>query len=173
MSVPAPTATSVIGRLQYSHKALADQIIANPQASNAELGRMFGFSPAWVSSVKNSDLFVEFMVRRRDEIVDPVLTANLDERFSMLARRSLEVLMQKMEQPVAQISDDLVIEAAKLGAKGVGIGGFGAKVMVVAAPPDADRIERLAARLEALTGRRGEVVAEADGTAVSRLDPLP
>ena len=149
-------------KLRYSHKALADQIIANPMMSNVELGKVFGFSPHWVGRVKNSDLFVEFMQTRRAELIDPMLTATLDERFGMLARRSLEVLMEKMEQPTAAISDDLVLEAAKLGAKAAGVGGFGAKVLVVPQAPDADRIERLAARLEALSGKRVvEVVEEA------------
>ena len=144
-------------KLQYSHMSMADQLIATPFITNRELAVMFGVSPAWIGIVKNSDLFREFMVTRRGEMVDPVITATLDERYSILARQSLDVLMEKLSAPTANISDELALEAAKRGARANGVGGYGAKAPAVVILPPADRIERLAARLEALRPS-GEVV---------------
>jgi len=139
-------------RLQYSHEALIDAIIANPTATNAQLGQLFGRTAQWVSIVKNSDLFREKLYERRAQISDPLLEASLDERFNILAKRSLEVLINKMARPEAEISDELALEAVKLGAKAKSIGGFGNRIQVETHAPDVDRIERLAERLSALNG---------------------
>jgi hypothetical protein len=146
--------------LNYTHDALVDQIIANPAASNAELGAVFGRTKEWVGMVKNSDLFREKVAERKGEIVDPALTASVEERFQMVARRSLEVLMDKLAQPVAAISDGLALEAAKLGAKGLGIGGFSNRPAPPPEAPQMDRIERLADRLTALNGVRPQPITD-------------
>lgn len=146
-------------KMGYTHEALLDQIIANPQASNDELGRVFGYTGAWIGRIKSSGIFREKMVERRGEIVDPVLSASVEERLEMVTNRSLEVLMQKLEKPVDLVPDNLVLAAAALGAKGMGVGGFSNKPVAAPPPPDEGRIERLAARLMALNrGGGGEIV---------------
>lgn len=134
-------------KLNYSHDALVDQILANPTASNSELGAVFGRSKEWVSMVKNSGMFRERMAARKGDLVDPVLTASIEERLEMLTRRSIEVLSEKLAKPSQDISDDLALQAAAFGAKGMGVGGFSSKAPPPAQVVDVGRIERLADRL--------------------------
>lgn len=141
-----------VQRVVYSHQALVEQILTNPTATNIELGRVFGRTPQWISLVRNSDLFLELLAKRHNELVDPVVKASLDERLSMLTNRSLEVLLDKMAQPSEKIPDSLAIAAATFGAKAQAIGGFGSRVIPEQIAPSSDRIERLAERLERLNG---------------------
>jgi len=137
-------------RLNYSHEALVEQILANPTASNAELGAVFGRSKEWVSMVKNSGLFREQLAKKRNELMDPVLQANFEERIDMVALRAVEVLNEKLAKPVAEIPDELVLQAAIFGAKAKGVGGYASRPAPAPPAPDVNRIERLADRLTAL-----------------------
>ena len=148
------TGTSVVQKISYSHDALIELIIANPMATNQELGMHFGYTKEYISKLKSSDNFRERLYERATEVTDPVLKANLEERFTIVANRALEVLMDKLSQPSEKVSDDLALAAANLAAKAKGIGGFGAKVAPPPVAPPADRIERLAERLMALSQPR-------------------
>jgi len=91
----------------------------------------------------SSDAWQSAMAARRDEVVDPVLVATVDERFRALTNRSLDRLMEKLDAP--QVSDQVVLRAVELGAKAMGVGGN--------APPPAppqDHLAALAQRLIAL-----------------------
>ena len=133
--------------MNYSHEALVDQILANPAATNGDLGRVFGRTAQWVSLVKSSGMFREAYAKRVGEIADPILKATLDERLDMLANRSLEILNEKLTRPSADIPDDLALECAKLGAKGLGVGGFSSRPAAPPAAPSPNRIETLKERL--------------------------
>lgn len=139
--------THQLQKLNFSHEALADQIIANPAASNADLGDKFGRTKEWVGMVKNSGMFKELMFRRRGELVDPLLTERVEDRLEMLTARSLEVLAEKLARPAADIPDDLAIEAAKLGAKGMGLGGFSSRPPAPPEPVVPNRLATIAQRL--------------------------
>lgn len=137
-----------VPKMRYSHKAMADLIIATPGISQNDLAAHFGYTPAWVSTVITSDAFQALLEQRREEMVDPELRLTLQERFQGLAAQSLRVLQEKLTRPTHEISDNLALKAAELGAKALGLGGH--------APPQpapessADRLARLAERLIAL-----------------------
>lgn len=142
VKTPAPT----MGKLQkisYTHDALIDAIIQDPHRSQGEFAAMFGYSESWLSNILASGAFQARMAQRRAEIIDPGLAASVKERFEALVRRSLDVLMKKLD--ATQVSDQVAIRAAELGAKALGIGGHGPQ----GEKPDtaADRLERLAHRL--------------------------
>lgn len=134
-------------RLTYSHDALVDMILAKPQATNAELGAAFGRTGQWVSLVKNSGLFRERLALRQAELVDPLLRASVEERFEMVTSRALEILSEKLAAPAPAIPDNLVLAAAQLGAKAMGVGGFSTKPPPPPEAPKTDRIGLLAERL--------------------------
>lgn len=133
--------------LNYSHEALIRQIMANPTASNAELGLVFGRSSQWVSLVKSSGLFKEQYAQLAGSLIDPLVAATIEQRLEMVTSRSLEVLMEKLARPTKDISDDLVMAAATFGAKAQGIGGFSSKPAPAPPAPPSDRLERLEERL--------------------------
>lgn len=141
--------------MNYSHEALVDQLIANPAATNIELGRVFNRSAVWVSLVKSSGMFREAYARRVEAIADPLLTATLEERLDMLTARSLEVLSEKMARPAQDIPDNLAVAAAQLGAKAMGLGGFSSRPAPTPEVPATGRVERLAERLLNLNRPQG------------------
>jgi hypothetical protein len=140
----APTMGN-LQRVRYTHADMIDYIIQNPWVSQNELAARYGYSPGWVSNIMASDAFQAAMAARKDEIIDPVMKATVEERFKALVHRSLTVLMEKLEKP--NVSDNVAIRAAELGAKAMGLGGH-----APAAPqqPAADRLVILAERLVTL-----------------------
>jgi hypothetical protein len=153
VAVPA-LKPQAIDKLRYSHEAMIDLIVGNPWISQNEIAARFGYTPGWVCQVFASDAFQAKLAQRRDEIVDPALKATIKERFQALVLRSLEVLQEKLSKP--QISDNVAIRAAELGAKALGLGGHAAPE---APRPAVDRLNELAGRLiELQSGIRSGVV---------------
>ncbi len=147
----APAPKTQITKVRYTHDAMIDLLVANPRVTQNELAAHFGYTPAWVSTVMATDLFKERLLHRRTELVDPEIAASVNERFHAVVTKSLQVLQQKLSQPINQIPDNLALRAAELGAKGIGAGGFGAGV-TVNLPPPRDNLEQLASRLLELQG---------------------
>lgn len=148
-----------IQKLNYSHDAVIDQIIAQPGISNNELAAMFGYSPGWMSIVKNSDAFKERLEVRKAQIIDPELTCTVKDRFAGLVARSLDLLQEKLSAPASQVPDQLVLKALELGAKANSIGGFGVVAPPVSAPAP-NHLEQLAERLLALQSKVREAPRE-------------
>lgn len=150
----APT-MGALGKVRYSHQDMIDFFIANPERSQKDAALRYGYTQAWVSNVMASDAWKAAFAARRAEVVDPTLMATLNERFEGLATRSLERLMEKLDQP--QVSDNLVLRAVELGAKACGVGGNAP----AAPPPGTDHLARLANRLlELQAGIRKQVSNE-------------
>ena len=72
-------------------------MLLKPAASGREAAVQFGVSPVWISIIKNSEVFrVEF--ERRREALSQTVTADIADRVTMLARLSLDVLKERIEQ---------------------------------------------------------------------------
>lgn len=139
---PAGTKRPSIATIKYSHDALIDAIIANPQATQGQLAAHFGYSGGWVSTIMASSVFRDRLAERRGELIDPSITASIEERFRALTERSLQVLQEKLSAPVVSIPDNLALRAAELGAKAMGVGGN-----APTPPPPADHLSKLSERL--------------------------
>lgn len=111
--MPAPE------KLNYSHKAMADAIIGTPGISQDRLAAMFGYTPGWVSQVVNSDGFQAYLKTRTEELVDPMLTASVEERLRGLVVKSIDVLQDKLNtDPRA----DTAAKALEIGSRALGYG---------------------------------------------------
>ncbi len=119
-----------IAKISYSHDKMIDIMVANPRVKQGELAAYFGYSEGWVSRVMHSDAFKLRMAQRRVQIVDPIITASVEERFAALAMRGLEVMQTKLDQPTELVSFAEAAKAVELGGKGMAIGGFGARTQV-------------------------------------------
>lgn len=134
-----------MAKLRYTHKAMVDLIIEHPELSQNQIAAHFGFTPAWISNILASEAFQMEMSLRREQIIDPTLKATLKERFEALVIQSVNVLMEKLNKPAGQVSDQVALRAAELGAKALGIGGH--------APAEKpretsdERLQRLSARI--------------------------
>lgn len=122
MSTPlqgTASAASAIARVKYTHDAMIDQLIANPGISQGQLATSFGYTQAWVSRVLNSDAFQARLAERKDELVDPVITMTLEEKFKALADLSLQVVTEKL---TLSRDANIGLEALKITAKALGYG---------------------------------------------------
>jgi hypothetical protein len=150
--VNTPSAAPAVA---YTPEAMIDLIIENPHWTQANLAHYFGRSPSWFTSVLVSDKFQALLDGRRAEIIDPCITATLDERLKALAVHALDVLQKKMDSPEA--SDLLVLKAADIGIKGLGLGR--AQIEVQVAQPTGDVVSLADKLVAELHRQRGNVRA--------------
>ena len=119
-----------VDKVGYSHDKMIDIIIANPRVKQDDLAATFGYTPGWVSRIMSSDAFRVRMAVRRSELVDPIISATLEDRFAALAMRGVEIMQQKLDVPAATVTFADAAKAAEIGARGLAVGGFGSKVQV-------------------------------------------
>lgn len=115
------SAANAIARVNYSHDAMIDLIIANPALSQNEIAKHFGYSVGWVSRVRNSDAFLARLAERKNDIVDPALALSVEEKLRAIVDKSAEILLDKLN---ATQSADLALKALDLGGK---LAGYGAR----------------------------------------------
>ena len=113
------SAANAIARVNYSHDAMIDILIANPGITQNELAKMFGYTVPWVSRVTNSDAFLARLAERKTEIVDPALTASIDEKLRAVASKSLDVVLEKL---ALTNNPDLAMKALETTTKALGYG---------------------------------------------------
>lgn len=106
-------------RTHYSHEAMIDEIIANPNIKQNELANKFEKSVPWISRIMGSDAFQAALAKRREEITDPFLIATIEERFRGLAYQSLDIITEKLE---SSKSVDLALKGLDIAAKSLGFG---------------------------------------------------
>lgn len=103
-------------------RELIDYLIANPAQSLWEIGQHFGYSVPWLSTIIAADAFQVALAKRREELVDPVLRATLEEKFKGLALRSAEVLEEKLNMPSENVPSPLALRIFELATKAAGYG---------------------------------------------------
>lgn len=90
---------SIAARTQITHDAIIDYMIAKPRARRKDIALEFGFkSEQSISIIMNSDSFQARMARRKTEIIDPVMTACLEDRLRGLAATSAEIVADALER---------------------------------------------------------------------------
>ena len=97
-----------IAKIRYTHDAVIDMIIANPAVSQNDLAAEFGFSVSWMSIIINSDAFQNRLAERKAILVDPRLAASIEDRLDVLAKRSLDKLLDRIDQNNPISTTDLV-----------------------------------------------------------------
>jgi hypothetical protein len=122
----APLAGSKHGydlkKLRYTHDAMIDVLIERPEIKQYELAEMFGVTKEWISMLMCSDAFQARLAARKADVIDPIVAASFKQRMEVLARRSVEVLMEKMEDS-AECAPNVALGALGIAAKGFGFGG--------------------------------------------------
>jgi hypothetical protein len=108
-------------KVRYSHDAMIDQIIANPTIQQNQLAIMFDRTPGWISVVINSDAFQARLAERKEEIIDPVLRATIEEKFKAAAHASLDRVLEKLSGPLPP-TDDFLLNSLKIASSALGYG---------------------------------------------------
>ncbi len=96
--------------------------------------------------------FQNRLAQRRAELVDPTITASLEERFAALTQMSLDKLMAHIDRPAVEIDPEILIKAASLGAKSLGIGGHAAPKQSIIS--EDERLAVLSGRLTSLLNQK-------------------
>ena len=113
------SAANAIARVKYSHDAMIDLLIATPAVSQNEIAANFGYTVPWVSRIMNSDAFQARLALRKEELLDPVIVASIEEKFKALASKSLDVVLDKLS---VTNSVELGLKALEISAKALGYG---------------------------------------------------
>jgi hypothetical protein len=117
---PAPPVLSgAISKVNYTHDAMIDMIIAEPSVTQRTLAARFGYTEGWVSQVFSSDAFKARLAERKGELVDPTIAASLEQRFEGVTRLAMDVLMERLSM---NRSGELAIKALDLSARALGFG---------------------------------------------------
>lgn len=88
--------TAAAPRLNYTHEAMVDLIIAEPTVTTAELATIFGYSRGWISRVIASDSFQARYAARKSLLTDPIVAQSIDERLRGVAIHSLDLIREKL-----------------------------------------------------------------------------
>lgn len=113
------SAGAVVNRVSYTHDAMCDMILANPAISKGDLAKHFGYTPAWVSRILNSDAFLMRLSVRKADLTDPSLVLSIEEKLKVLVSESLDVLIDKL---ATTKSSDIALKGVEIGAKALGYG---------------------------------------------------
>lgn len=106
-------------KVRYKHEAMIDMIVANPALKQGEIAAAFGMSQGWVSQIFSSDSFQAKLATRKKELVEATVLNSVEEGFTAIARRSTQVVLDKLE---ANPSSDFALEALKASSKALGYG---------------------------------------------------
>ena len=157
----AASAKALKRGLNYSHEAMIDFIICHPGISQNDIASHFGYTPTSISTIMAGDAFQSQLAKRREEIVDPLLKATVEEKFKGIAGRAADIIMAKLDQPMDKISDQFALKSLEIAAKAAG---YGARVDL---PPTSTtevhvHLETLGKNLDNLLTRRKAAVETID-----------
>lgn len=110
---------NAVAKINYTHDALIDQIIANPAMTQGQLAALFGYTQGWVSRVMSSDAFKTRLEARRKELVDPTIAIAVEERLDGVIGQALENLAASLE---ADKSPTLALKALEVSTRARGYG---------------------------------------------------
>ena len=91
-----------IQKVGWWHERLADYMIANPHATLGEIATVLNRSQAWISIVKNSDVFIDYWKQRSKEHSHEV-TSDIKSKGFAAAELALEHLHQRLEDPTSAL----------------------------------------------------------------------
>lgn len=83
--------------LNSFHEALADYILLNPGATLLQKGAYFGYTPSWISTVENTDMFKTYFAERRKGVAVAVLH-DLPSKLAAAANLATERMMEVLEK---------------------------------------------------------------------------
>lgn len=121
---PSPPVELGPKKVRWNHMEIIDFMLANPDKRQREIAAHFGLSESWLSITINSNSFKAALAERKEEIVNPMLTATLEERVGAVAAKSMEIVLERLTAPVAP-SDDFLTDVAKMSLEAMGFGGKG------------------------------------------------
>ena len=95
---PAPPPKRISGMRGITYDAIIDFVLSNPRATRKEIATAFGYkSEQSITILINSDAFQARLHARREDLIDPLILGNVQDRIKGLADKSIAILEQKLE----------------------------------------------------------------------------
>lgn len=107
-------------KLNDFHQQLALYMIAHPGKTNVEIAKKFGYSPTYISIIKNSDAFKAFYAKlfnQQHAQLQPII-----DNVNAMTELALEALNQKLSTIGEQLSVGELREVADMGLRRLGFG---------------------------------------------------
>ena len=142
-----------LGVRTYSPQDLVQCFLQNPDASLAEIAKLYGKTVGWLWACIASEGFQVALDPHRHLIHNPSITLTFKERFQTVALHALEVLNKKLEN--SKVDDQTVLGAIGVSVKALGLNG----------KQDADSGKALQTR--SIADLAGSMEAEADKASAS------
>lgn len=108
-------------KLSAWHAAIVDWEFEFPEKSNKDCAEHFGVTEAWMSRLRNSDLFIEYRETRRLDHNDKISETIID-KTTKVAGLALDVMAERIDQDRADISLSTLREAGEMTLKALGFG---------------------------------------------------
>lgn len=108
-----------IEKVSHIHECIINDMIAEPTVTQLQLCERFGYSPGWMSRLINSDSFQARLAQRRQELLDPGIRAQLNERLKAVVVQSMDSIQQKLNS--SESSADLALASLGIAAQGLGV----------------------------------------------------
>lgn len=108
-------------KISWWHEAVVDWELVHPRGALGECAEYFNVSQAWLSTLRNSDVFREYKAKRMKSFHDRV-EVNVVDKLNNLAGITLDVLQERVEKNREAISIDAVANVAQLALKSLGFG---------------------------------------------------
>ena len=99
-------------KVNHTHHAIMDHMIAYPTDSMGEIAKRFGYTPAWLSTLVHSDVFQRELTKRRAAWRN-VHDARLAGRVTEVAEKALQRLSDVFDDDEEKVSPKAANEIAK------------------------------------------------------------
>lgn len=83
-------------KLNHKHMYIMDIMLANPTFTNNQIAELAGVTPAWCSTVINSDLFRARLAERRG-LLDEEFNRRITSKVHNLAEKAIDCLQEALE----------------------------------------------------------------------------
>lgn len=103
-------AATQIASINYSHEAIADLMITNPQMTQNEIAATLGLTAVWLSQVINSTLFRDYYANRRKGF-EGELNDAVKARTLQLTLSALDKLADVLDKPAEELDDRVVVDS--------------------------------------------------------------
>lgn len=84
-----------IGKISYSHEALMNWLLVNPDRPLRDAAAYFGYTQAWISTVIHSDIFQAKLFARQEKVFAQV-AQDLPTKLAGAAHIALERMTEKL-----------------------------------------------------------------------------
>lgn len=98
-----------VASLNYSHEAIMDWLLSNPDKDQGECARAFGYTQSWLSTIIHSDAFRAEYQRRRAQLSE-YIAQGIQTRMAEVSKKALDHLEQYLDGE--EIDPRLVLDIA-------------------------------------------------------------